>query len=456
MKRLITYLIFGAAIVAVLVVAGTGVWLLGTTEGAEWLLASVSRHTGGNFTVRKVEGRLLDHLRLEGVLVRLPRQEGRLDSLDLRWQPLLLPGGTLSVKELILRNVRIQDNAPVVEKEPVLAWPRVPAMVELLEASVGRIEIDSLTYRRLDREPVRVVTVSTSVTWRESVLSLSDLSAVSSRGRIAGNIAAGLVSPSLKSDLAITPARPVAQMNLFFLHTRLLPGRGPEQVAGTVTISGRSGEKQRLELTGEVGLTRNTLNLRKVRLITPGRRGSVTGEGKVVMTAQEPLLNLRIKLDGVDLAPEIKKETDLSGNVTVSGTVASYQGHLSLANKGKGWQTLTVSAEYNGNRSGMTLAPLNASLLDGAVGGNLDVGWSEGISVKGALRGSNLNPARLASDWAGVVNFRSWQCGWSKESPIRGAVSGTLLDSRLHGQPLRGEVRAILRTKTSLSTASHC
>ena len=42
-------------------------WLLTTTEGAQWLLATASRRSGIRMSTRQVEGRLLDHLRLTGV-----------------------------------------------------------------------------------------------------------------------------------------------------------------------------------------------------------------------------------------------------------------------------------------------------------------------------------------------------------------------------------------------------
>ncbi len=92
-------------------------------------------------------------------------------------------------------------------------------------------------------------------------------------------------------------------MDAFTLQARLLPGRDPEQLAGGFTVAGASGNVKRLELAGEAGMTRQAFNLRQLRLTRPGRRGLVSGEGTVTLTAGEPLLALQIKAAGLDLTP---------------------------------------------------------------------------------------------------------------------------------------------------------
>ena len=104
-------------------------------------------------------------------------------------------------------------------------------------------------------------------------MSLSDLAVVAPSGRVAGSIAAGFALPSLRFDLAVTPAAPIAGMDAFSLQGRFLPGRSPEQLAGGFTAAGSSGKVKRLELAGEAGMTRQAFNLRQLRLT--GRAGAV-------------------------------------------------------------------------------------------------------------------------------------------------------------------------------------
>ena len=170
----------------------------------------------------------------------------------------------------------IRDNTPK-ETPPDFAWPRVSGLAGFFDGKIERLQVNGLTYRRLDGLPVNVTTISSSVAWRNALLSLSDLAAVAPTGRVAGSIVAGFSWPSLRFDLAVTPAEPIAGMDAFSLQGRFLPGRSPEQLAGSFTVAGASGKVKRMELAGEAGMTRQAFNLRQLRLTRPGRRGTVTG-----------------------------------------------------------------------------------------------------------------------------------------------------------------------------------
>src|SRR5512133_2933994 len=140
MKQL-TKKILGATLACVITGAtiATVIWVVATTNGTRWLLGSVARLSGVNFSAQKIEGTLSDRLHLTGVRLVLPRQTVAIDSLDLRWKPLLLLTGTVAVQELILKVVRIQDNAPPDTTPPVLAWPRVSGNAQLFDGRIARL-----------------------------------------------------------------------------------------------------------------------------------------------------------------------------------------------------------------------------------------------------------------------------------------------------------------------------
>jgi translocation and assembly module TamB len=386
---------------------------------------------------------MLDHLRLEGVRITVAQVQVQLDSLELRLQPFLLLARTVGVKELTLQGVLIRDNTPLNKETPPLAWPQASALVKFFAGKIARLQVDNLTYRHLDEQPWSVTTLAASVVWRDMVLSISDLDAVSPAGRLSGNIAAGFHRPSLQADLTVTTVRQVAQMNIFSLQVRLLPGKSPEQITGKVTVSGKgkmTGIEQRLEIAGEVGMTLWGFNLRELRLSRPGRRGLLTGNGTLTLGAQEPLLELQVKAADLDLIPELQLPADISGSLSFQGTIKQYRGHLLIANRGKGLSSVSISGEYRGTDAGMQLDSFNGSLLDGSVQGNLKLTWLKDVTLSGAIRGRNLNPARINPAWTGVVNFDlTGNMTRSEFAPLRGAASGTLLESRLHGQPLTGK-----------------
>ncbi|MFZ3116090.1 MAG: translocation/assembly module TamB domain-containing protein, partial [Syntrophales bacterium] len=163
----------------------------------------------------------------------------------------------------------------------------------------------------------------------------------------------------------------------------------------------------------------------------------------VTPTAQAPLLALRLTAAELDLSPELNAPTNLSGTITLTGTPELYQGKLKLANEGKGWQAAHLSGLFQGNSEGITVNPLTGSLLAGSVQGSLDFNWGQEVSLKGTVHGRNLNPARIYPDWTGLLNFDLLGgIAWQGQTQPRGEVSGKLLESRLHGQALTGEVRA--------------
>ena len=444
MKRLTRQSLAAAVSIAV---AGTVMaaifWVAATTRGTRWVLTSIVPLSGVGFTAQKIEGRLADHLLLKDVRLNLGQQKLEIATLELRWKPLLLLTGTVAVQELAIDGVKIQDDSPPDNKPPVLAWPKASGNAQLFDAAIGRLRVTDLVYRRLQEEPVRVASITGSALWQDGTLSISQLKAASPSGQIDGSISAGFNQPSLTADLAIALAHPVAEMDRFSLQARRGSGTGPEPFVGTVMIAGSAGTRKLLEIGGDIGMARNAIHLRRLRLTRPGQKGVLTADGSLAFTTLESVLALQIKVDGLDLGPELNVPTDLSGTLTFAGTLDSYRGDLTLTNQAKGWQSATVSASYQGTREGMKLAPLNARVIDGSVAGNLDIDWRKGFSMRGALSGRNLNPARIAPDWIGVANFNaSGSVAWFGEAPVTGSVSGSLLESRLHGQALTGGLEA--------------
>src|SRR6185369_1241757 len=135
--------------------------------------------------------------------------------------------------------------------------------------------------------------------------------------------------------------------------------------------------------------------------------------------------------------------TDLSGTLRFAGTLNSHRGDFTLANQAQGWQTAAVSAAYQGTSEGVKLAPFNARILDGSLAGSLDMNWRDGFAMQGAISGRNLNPARFDPDWKGVANFNAdGKLALAGKEPAKGSVRVTLLESRLHGQALTGDLQA--------------
>jgi translocation and assembly module TamB len=444
MKRLTLYL--GCALLVILVlVLGGMYWLVGTTPGARFALTGLPLAGGMRITVRAVEGRLWDHLRLTGLRLERPQLSVEVDRVDLAWQPSLLQHRDLSVSELALSGVRIQDDQPPSAKAPEVTWPRVSGLARSFSARVSSFKVSDLSYRHQQSPPVRLGALSSSLTYRDGLLTLSGLSATAPQGRVTGELVAGLASPSLRLDLALVPTRPVQGMDLdlLSLQARLLAGQAPEIMAGTLAVAGRKGGAQRLELTGELGMTRTSFLLRRLNLARPGERGSLTGTGSLTLTKGEPLIALELQGSDLDLRDQLKQATRLSGTLSFSGSPSSYRGRFALENRGPGWQTGALAGDYRGDLNGLSLGALDGKLLQGRLGGRLDLAWSQGFRASGSLTGRGLNPGQLAPDWSGRVNLDlAGELELPKGGKLRGKLNGKLLESRLHGKELQGEVVA--------------
>ncbi|MDA8124771.1 MAG: translocation/assembly module TamB domain-containing protein [Deltaproteobacteria bacterium] len=433
-----TFLATALLAAAVIVLA----WSFGTTEGTRRLLKTISRYTPVAISAQKVEGSLRDRLQLEQVRLAFSPFEVEIERLNLRWQPWSLLSGALAARELTLVNVRIRDNTPG-DRPPDLSWPRVSGMAALFGIRIERLHVLGLSYRQRNEPPFQLNTLSAAVTWRRGLLSVATLDAAAPEGRLTGTLAAGFALPSLQVELRAAPGKTIGGPETLLLTGRFHPGIGGEQLTGDFTLLGTQGTLRRLELAGEAALTKQTLRLRKLRLTELGRRGSVAGEGTVTPTAAAPLLALHLTAAGIDLAPELKIPTDLSGTLTVAGTPDAYQGEFQLSSKGKGWQEARLSGTYRGGRKGLRLSPLQLSLLSGTVRGDLALAWEKEFTLRGAIRGERLDPAGLAPGWAGKVNFAlAGTVAWPEGAAPRGELKGRLLESVLHGQPLTGSIDA--------------
>jgi autotransporter translocation and assembly factor TamB len=417
-------------------------WLVETAGGARFAISTAAGAAGYSIAMSDVQGRLMDRLQINGVRLWKPKYKAEIDRLRLDWELGSVFGGDLLVRELTLSGVRVQDDTPPSGKPP-LRLPRLPAFLTRYSAEISKLKLERVSYRRRSSAPVLISELSSPVLLKSGVLSLSNIKLVAAQGRASGAIDLGLYHPSLRIDLAAVPNRPLQGIDLFSLQARLLAGRAPEQVAGPIAIAGRGGGAQRLELTGELGVTERRLNLRRLALLRPGQGGIVTGAGSITLAPKDTLFNLALNLKNLDLQQELKRKTDLSGSFNISGSTAKFQGSFSLANRGAGWENGSLAGQYQGDQAGVRLAPLKGRLLDGTLAGALELAWKEGVRLRGTLAGRGLDPARVAADWSGRVNFNlAAALELPKQGGPRGELRGTLLESRLHGQELNGAVDA--------------
>jgi translocation and assembly module TamB len=437
------YLVFATLVLSLAAAAGVIAWLVSTSDGIRWLMETVSDNSGVKITASRVEGSLLGRLTMDKVRISSLRTDTEIDGLTMRWRPLLLLTGRVSIAELSLNGIRIEDNSPPSGKPLELLWPRLPRLSELLDVNIRSFRARGISYRRNGGKAMVVDSMAASVGWRFRFLTLRDLEVTTPSGVLKGNISAGFNTPLLKTDLTILPVHPVAAMERFSIRTRLAAGQGKEDLAGKFSLSALPRSGKGVDLSGETGISRHSVTLRNLQLVDAGRRGKIIGDGAISLEKPELSLDLRLKCQLLDLRREIGMATDISGELTVSGNLAHYSGNFSLANRGNEWRNGHLEGRYSGNRERLKLSGLNGRLLDGKVSGELVMEWEKGVAVAGRLSGENLDPARIDSQWKGNINFDlAGDISRQGNGPLSWNVDGRLKESRLHGQALTGEVRA--------------
>jgi len=439
-KRLLKYFIIAALLACMVAGSGALGWLLGTADGVRWLFETVSRHTSIGISAGKVEGCLWNELRLGDARVRWRTGNAAVGGLRLRWHPVFLLLGKVAVSSLEVKDLRVRDDRPVSKAPPELVWPRVSGIPAWLNMRVGKLRIDGLEYSRSGGPPSKVTSIDARIMWQGNVLTIWNLALKTPSVGIDGAVMAGFRRPSLLLKFRAGTARPVAGFDGISCEARLFPGRAPEQAAGPVKVIGFSGKKQELVASADMGLARNALNVRKLRLEQPGRRGAVSGEGSLSFAGEKPVVRLRLSAAGLDLSREMHVATVISGDVSVDGKPDDYRGTFSLSNRGAAWRAGRVSGSFHGNEEGVGLTALQGMLLDGTVTGDAKADWREGIAVSGSLHGRNLNPAKVFPQWKGIVNIDlAGSAARPRTGPPRADLSGRLLESRLNGKTLAGE-----------------
>jgi translocation and assembly module TamB len=426
-------------------------WLLGTSEGALWALSAVSRWTSLQVEVRQVEGRLAGDLKLRGIRVAWPEGTAAIDSLDLSWHPLALFEGRISVEELALRGMTVRQQPGEHKTSPLstrLEWPSLKGPPVWIRGEVRSLLLENLQVYSGSGEPFKIEHFRATVLWKGGTLSVHDLQVATPEATVQGKVRAGFVRPSLAANLdaVYNPEGEISrQLTLALVFS---PGPPGALFSGPLTVSLEpvSQRVSRLLLDAQVAVRENAILVKRFDLTSPGRRGSVSGGGELVLGEEEPSVKLQAKVQDLDLAPEAGFSTALSGSLEITGNRNRYGGSFVLSNRGAGWKAMKLAGPFSGDLGTISLPGLNGECLGGSLKGSFDLSWEGEVSFRGTLQGQGLDPAKISPDWPGRVNFTLTGNYRQKEGlPPQATLEAKLLDSTLRGRKLRGQLEARLK-----------
>jgi translocation and assembly module TamB len=443
MRKTIFYGALALASLVLLAVIGMTGWLLGTPEGARWLLDMAADSAGAKLEIGRLEGNLRHGLSLKGVTVRRPGIRVRIDEMAFDWRPAMLLTGNLAVNRLAVAGVEILDERPETEEPIDLAWPISSGPAARLNGWITSFTIRDLVYRRTARVPLTLSRLSARLDWLDGRVALTGLDLSSPDGRISGCAGISFREPELDLFATVSPALPTAGITRLLLLGQLSPARGKEHAKGKIRAVAVAASNRRFDLSGGIGISRNAISVREMVITETGRKGRLTGEGAVSFAAPLPAIGVRLKAEGLDLSPEVPSLPPISGILDLAGSLDRYRGGFRLSAADKGWRSASLTGVLSGNDTGMALTIEKGSWLGGTLGGALKAGWSRAITLSGELRGRGLDPARISPDWKGVVNLDlNGELRSIKGAPLHARVEGRLLSSRVRGKALTGELVA--------------
>ena len=371
--------------------AALGAWLVCSTAGSRLVMTTIFRLLPVTVEAERIEGHLADDLILEGLRVAWPSGDARVATLRIRLQPLYLLAGTVSLTEMDVRQVFINDNGPESAPHYDLEWPRAPRLLAARGCDIREFRLEDVSYRKRGRDPVVIDEARGEAAWgRGSVLSVRDVLLRLPGAKAEGSARAGFLFPSLQADLTVKPDQAFGKFDSLTLKADLSAGKDPEQVAGTVRMAVLSGDRVQAYVEGEIGMTRKAVHFRNLQWKDGEGRAIVTAEGRVDVSTERILAGASFRIGEVSWIPALS----LTGVIEAEGSPDRYDGRITLQNHGEAWRSAQLSGDLSGNLNGIRVSRLTGRLLDGTVEGALRGSWDREMSWTGSLQARALKPRK--------------------------------------------------------------
>jgi len=442
MKRVAFWLAALFGIILLTAIAATG-WLLGTTEGARFVLEKAAQSANARLEIGQLQGRLLDELRLENTAVEVPLFSVRARSLRLKWNPTLLLAGNLAITTLDLRGVRINDNRPAEEKPLDLSWPILSGPAVRLNGWISSLSLHDLAYQRNTAEPAIISAMTGRIDWHGGQAALTKLVLRTPAGTLTGDAGISFRKPVLNLFATVVPRKPIAGFSRLLVHAELAQGDKPEQASGRIRAVANAEENRTLLVAADVGIAPNALRVSDLSLTEAGRKGKLSGKGNISLAGRSPAVTVQLRAEKLDLSAEIPTLPLVDGTIELTGSLEQYRGTLRLATNGTGLRAGSLGGTFSGSSEQISLVLDKGSWLGGTLTGNLSARWSNGLFLSTALHGRNIQPSRLSPDWDGIVNLdATGEIRKPAAAPLRAKINARLLASRLRGRSLTGELSA--------------
>lgn len=452
-----------ALLLLLLLCAGMVAYLLGSRDGTRFVAAQVETRAGEIVQWSRLEGTLLDSLRLSDVRLSLPGLDLRIDDLYLAWQPWALVKGRVQVDAFSAGGMQL---ALTPAADSPQATPFNPADMSLpVAVELGKIRFSDLQVTVEGQTPLQIDSIELEAQFDKQRLALRSLAIRLPQGGL-----------SLAADTVLAASMPLeVQASWDWLLT--LPGDSADSAPGvhrTAQLQGDlslEGGLQWLERTGfdlhyqlaveglqaldgelparvnaggdmQGALGGGELLLQQVSLGVADTPVAISLAGQVAdLDAAEPRARLSLQWRGLGWPLQVQEPEIASpkGSISVDGTISKYQLGLAAELAGRSLPDSHWTLAGNGDASQLVLDELSGQVLGGELAASGTLQWDPVPRWQLQVIGKGLDPGQLQPEIPGQLTLSLLTNG--QVTPAAGPeidvlvqqLSGTLLEYPLQG-----------------------
>lgn len=429
-------------------------WLLGTNQGANFVVDKAIRSIPANVQTGSVNGKLAGGLEIEGITIRFTTLDVSAKRLYIRWNPFHLLGGWIGIREIAIEDLSMNDLSPEVRNPYDLTWPRAKGLLSWIKARIKLVNVASFTYKEAGRELFRIERLQAQLIWYLGGMNVRSLLVKGPLGMAEGTLGASFTSPRFSANFQIKPDPPIYGLDGYQLTLKLEPASGPMQISGPINLIGLAAKNEQVKLAGVVGIAKNKITLDKIEFKEMGRPGTVDGNASIDVSLPQRPYEINFAANDVSVSRNQESWAQLSGSVVAQGDISGYKGSFSLKNIAKSWKEINLEGQFQGDSREIKVSSMRGRALDGTLGGAFHASWVQGLKVSGTIEARNLNPALITPDWPGIVNADfSTDITFSSSGYPEGKVKANLLGSVVRKRPLTGNIDA--RWASGLFSLTH-
>lgn len=456
MVKLGSYTLIAVGLLILLLI-GTGSWLLYSAAGTRWALTHLPGWGGIDLRIGRIEGTIAGSLQLEevelsqsGVQVRLVHlaTNNRVDW----WFPL-----SLDLRRTHLAGLHITTEADQPAETAAdsavhatgLQWPQMPRSLGMLRIELSDFELRDFSWQQAGGDPVRIELLRGDFRWHSGGLRVSRVVMQNADFRGQGSFGVDLAQPMLQVDVQIEARAETAAWRQLQLKTDLQATGDGNLLRGPVALDLVGSEAGPMTAAFELEMKPEQLVFRQLRLSRPNRPGQIAGDGSLQFGGEAPELVAELQLSELDLQEATGQPLLLFGSLQVKGWLTGYTGRFELDNQMAGLADASLAADFNGDMQQVELSHLQGEWLAGKLSGHAGASWHDGWQVRTQLTGRDIDPQQIQSQLEGRLNLELQAEFSGTESGLsQGRLQLELHDSIWYEQPLTGEALLQLQDDT--------